>query len=283
MLFVEPVVVVPAHEHEVVEVGVAVVGPVDAVMGIAATRRDGAAEDPATMVAQRERIELAVGHGAGLPAVVEDRALGARDQPVDSRIARHPAHGLRGEDGAPGVGVERAALRGGDEVAVGNGGDDLGSTALGAGCWLELGECVLGHCDESVGASLRGGALVAVSPLRECADGFLDDPEALGIEQSIESAHAVEELGQVERPRFELFLCGSLGAVGVGMESPGLQHHLEVAEIASLSTWSWTIRNASAASSPTRERISVEPWCAPSPDPMTSVQHCLTVVERVRG
>jgi hypothetical protein len=51
VLFVEPVVVVPAHEHEVVEVGVAVVGPVDAVVGVATTWRDGAAEDPAAVVA----------------------------------------------------------------------------------------------------------------------------------------------------------------------------------------------------------------------------------------
>jgi hypothetical protein len=36
VLFVEPVMVVPAGEHEVVEVGVAVVGPMDAVVGVAA-------------------------------------------------------------------------------------------------------------------------------------------------------------------------------------------------------------------------------------------------------
>ena len=76
VLFVEPVVVVPAGEHEVVEVGVAVVGPMDAVVGIAAAGRDRAAEDPAAVVAQRERIELGVGHRAGLTSVVQDRAVG---------------------------------------------------------------------------------------------------------------------------------------------------------------------------------------------------------------
>ncbi len=51
VLFVEPVVVVPACEHEVVEVGVAVVGPVDAVVGVAAPGCDGAAEDASAVVA----------------------------------------------------------------------------------------------------------------------------------------------------------------------------------------------------------------------------------------
>jgi hypothetical protein len=83
---------------------------------------------------------------------------------------------------------------------VGDRGDDLGSAAFGADGGFELGECPLGHGDECVGASLGGGALVAVGALRECADGFLHDSEAFGIEQSVESAHAVEELGQVQRP-----------------------------------------------------------------------------------
>lgn len=119
---------------------------------------------------------------------------------MDARIAGHSAHGLGGEGGASGVRVEGAALGGGDEVAVGHGGDDLGPAALGARCGLELGERLLGHGDQCVGAALGGRALVAVRPLRERADGFLDDSEALGIEQPVESAHAVEELGQVQRP-----------------------------------------------------------------------------------
>jgi hypothetical protein len=65
---------------------------------------------------------------------------------------------------------------------------------------LELGECLFGHRDECVGASLSGGALVVVGSLRERTDGFLDDAEAFGVEESVESAHAVEELGQVQRP-----------------------------------------------------------------------------------
>lgn len=51
VLFVEPMVVVPAHEYEVVDVGLSVVDPVDAVVGVASTGWDGAAEDPTAVVA----------------------------------------------------------------------------------------------------------------------------------------------------------------------------------------------------------------------------------------
>ena len=70
------------------------------------------------------------------------------------------------------------------------------------------------------------------SPSARCAqgaDGFLNDAEALGVEESVESAHAVEELGQMHGPRLELFLSGALGTVWVSVKTPRCQHHFEVA------------------------------------------------------
>ena len=60
-LLVQEVVMPPTDEGEVVEVGVAVVRPVDRVVGVAAVGTDGTPEDPAAVVAGDEEVELCVG------------------------------------------------------------------------------------------------------------------------------------------------------------------------------------------------------------------------------
>ena len=116
MLFVQQVVVIPAQQDEVVEVGVAVVGPVDAVVGVATTRRYGTAGDATAVVAYGEQVELCVGHAAGLAAVVDDHTVSTDDEPVDAGVAGDAPDGLRAERDRPGVRVERPAQGGGDQV-----------------------------------------------------------------------------------------------------------------------------------------------------------------------
>ena len=70
----------PAQEHQVVEAGVAAVGPVDEVVGVAGQRHPVAAREAAVGVAQHE----------GFPDRSGDQALGAAD--VED-LVEGPEHG----------------------------------------------------------------------------------------------------------------------------------------------------------------------------------------------
>ena len=77
VLFVEQVVSQYQHRRRG-SVGVAVVGPVDAVVGVAAAGRDRTAGDATAVVTDGEQVELGVGHAAGLAAVVDDHTRRGR-------------------------------------------------------------------------------------------------------------------------------------------------------------------------------------------------------------
>ena len=198
VLFVEQVVVVPAQEYEVVEVGVAVVGPVDAVVGVAATGWDRTAGDATAVVTDGEQVELGVGHAAGLAAVVDDHTTGPGDQSVDAGVASHPPDRLGGERDGPGVRVEHPAQRGSDQVGDVDRGDQLRSVAFRTGGGFQVGEDLFGHRHQRVSATLLRSAFVVVGASRQDPDGFADEFHALGVEEPVEAAHPVEQLRQMQ-------------------------------------------------------------------------------------
>jgi hypothetical protein len=109
VLFVEEVVVVPAQQHEVVGFGFAVVEPVGGVVGVARAGGDRTAGPAASVVTDEQRVEQWLGVDSLAPPVVDDDAVWVGDVAVDVAVAGHAAHGLGGDDGGVGVGVEYGA------------------------------------------------------------------------------------------------------------------------------------------------------------------------------
>lgn len=126
VLLVEQMVVIPAGEQEVVEFGATEIRPVNCVMGVTGGGSDGAVADAAAVVSGDELVEETVGDGSGLAAVVEGGAVGGVDQTVDAGVAGESLDGVGGDDDAAAVGVEAAAGVAGEQVVVGDRGDDLG-------------------------------------------------------------------------------------------------------------------------------------------------------------
>src|ERR671910_1511694 len=92
---------VPAEQDEIVQVGGAAVGPVNAVVGVAPLGRAGAAGEGASSVADDQRGPLSGGHGAVFSADVEGHAGRVGDDAGDVGVAADPAHRLRGDRSAP--------------------------------------------------------------------------------------------------------------------------------------------------------------------------------------
>jgi hypothetical protein len=90
-------VVGTAEEHEVVEAGVAAVGPVSEVVGVAGEWHPAAAGEPAVLVAQHERFPDRCRHQALGATHVEHLAQRAEDGGDDLGVAGQPADGGDGE------------------------------------------------------------------------------------------------------------------------------------------------------------------------------------------
>src|SRR3954453_12460232 len=88
---VEDPVVVAADEHEVVQGGGAVVGPVPEVVGVAHDWWSGAGGEGAVVVAGDQGVPDRDGDGAGGAADVEDLTPGAEDNGGDLAVTGQPA------------------------------------------------------------------------------------------------------------------------------------------------------------------------------------------------
>ena len=86
-------VVVPAQQHQVVQAGRAVVGPVHDVVGVAHHRGLGAAGERAVPVAADQGPPQRGGDEPVGAADVEDLAAGAEGDGDDVGVARQPADG----------------------------------------------------------------------------------------------------------------------------------------------------------------------------------------------
>jgi hypothetical protein len=88
---VEDPVVVAADQHEVVQGGGAVVGPVSEVVGVAHHGWAGAGGEGAVVVAGDQGVPDRDGHGAGGTADVEDLTTGTEDHGDDLGVTGQPA------------------------------------------------------------------------------------------------------------------------------------------------------------------------------------------------
>jgi hypothetical protein len=104
---VDHAVMSPAQQGQVVDPGLAAVGPMDQMVGVAPVSRGGAARETAAAVAPPESGELPGRGQASRPAELEDFPATTKDDGDDGRVAGESTHGLRGD--------ERAALRGAED------------------------------------------------------------------------------------------------------------------------------------------------------------------------
>lgn len=159
VLLVKKMVVMPAHQNKRVAVRFASVDPVFGMVAITTRSRDAATGPTAPVVTDDEAVELVVGDGALLAAVIDDGAERVGDVSVESAIAGHASNRLCWYDDAVVVGADHSAVRVGHEVVEFDGGDDLGPVALAPGCrfvGLDRLERNAGHVDEGICPSLRG-------------------------------------------------------------------------------------------------------------------------------
>jgi hypothetical protein len=168
------VVVVPAEEFEVGEVGGSAVGPVDDVVGFAESGRHGASCPLAVFVAGDERVPHCDADDAGGAADVEDLAGAVGDDAAELAVACEPFEGGAGQ---------AAAVRGfgphlRDERRVGAGelgevGDDAEVVlAAAAGpAVVVMGEVLPADRGEGFGAEFGTGAGVVAVP-QGCHFGF---------------------------------------------------------------------------------------------------------------
>jgi len=95
--FVDEVVVVAAHEGEVVEVGRAILLEELEVVGLAPAGSAVAAGEDATAIPGDERLALLASREPDGTTVVEDRAVGSQDDASHASVAGEPPCGLDGD------------------------------------------------------------------------------------------------------------------------------------------------------------------------------------------